>query len=94
MGYSVSFFLNGYPMIAFFSDEGFWTSTRISIPEEQIPPSAMQHYRDTYSAYRISETVYHDATGNSYYCIFITRGASERELHYTDEGNFIRVVNR
>lgn len=94
MGYSASFFLNGYPMIAFFSQEGEWESTRISIPEEQVPKPAMLHYEDSYPNYQITETVYHDAIGNSYYCLFVARGAAERELHYTDEGDFIREVKR
>ncbi|MDW3645592.1 MAG: PepSY-like domain-containing protein [Bacteroidia bacterium] len=93
-GFSASFFQRGYAMTAFFSEEGDWMSTRISIPESQVPSDAMRHYRDNYPGFRITETVFHDATGDSYYCIFVIGRSSERELHYDDNGNFIRAVNK
>jgi len=93
-GYSASFFLNGYPMLAFFSPNGEWESTRISIPESQVPKPALLHYEKNYTRFRITNTFYHDATGNSYYCIFVSQGSAKRELHYTDNGEFIKAVNR
>lgn len=94
-GYSASFFQNGYSMKAYFSEEGEWQSTMINIPRSQVPKDAIYHYEDNYPRYRITDTAYHDEFGNSYYCLFVNSSSNNRkELHYDDDGNFIRVVNR
>ena len=78
-------------MVAHYSFTEVWEYTDVAIPIELVPQTSLNHLKSRFGPVRIIKTGYHDATSGSYYRIAIHHNGATRQLHYDDEGNFLRM---